>query len=296
MEAMALADIQDFTAAVKKMTAATKATGPKTEKGKLRSALNATRHGLAGRGLLLPGEDAQVYTEKMDGIFTALGPQDDAEAELVALVADDLWKLGRLAKIEKGVTLGRIEELLALTGTAEKAGVTSNAITALGTALAAWSAELIPAEKNTEFKRRFDAMVTAVNLIEATVAGIPADLIEPCNDLLTRLHGNKGETVVNQAAYVELFEAARLIMGLLLDRGQREDAAQDELRANIAGIALPDEAELKKLARYRKMLEDSLQRRLAALDQLSKITAGKVVGSGDVEKAKEFRVKLRVVA
>jgi hypothetical protein len=293
---MALADIQDFAAAVKKLTSASKATGPKTEKGKLRSALNATRHGLAGRGLLLPGEDASVYTEKMDGIFTAMAPQDDAQAEMVALVADDIWKLGRLAKIEQGVTLGRIEELLALTGTAEKAGVTSNAITALGTALAAWSAEAVPTEKTTEFKRRFDAMVNAINLIEATVPGVQADVIETCNDLLTRVHGNKGETEVDRVVYVELFLAARQVMGLLLDRGQVEDAAQDELRAAIAGIALPDEAELKKLARYRKMLEDSLQRRLAALDQLRKLTAGMVAGEADVEKAKEYRVKLRVVA
>jgi hypothetical protein len=293
---MALTDIKEFTAAVTKLTSATKATGPKTEKGKLRSALNATRHGLAGRGLLLPGEDAQVYTEKMDGIFTAMAPQDDAQAELVALVGDDIHKLNRLAKIEKGVTLGRIEELLALTGTAERAGVTSNAITGLGTALATWSAEPIPVEKNTEFKRRFDAMVNAIDLVEATVAGIPADLIETCNDQLTRLHGNKGQTEVDQAVYVELFEAVRQVMGLLLDRGEREDAAQDELRANIAGIALPDEAELKKLARYRKMLEDSLQRRLAALDQLRKITAGRVAAEADVDKAKEYRVRLRVVA
>ena len=296
MEIMALADIKDFAAAVTKLTSATKATGPKTEKGKLRSALNATRHGLAGRGLLLPGEDAQVYAEKMDGIFTSMAPQDDAEAELVALFADDVWKLDRLAKIEKGVTLGRIEELLDLTGTAEKAGITSNAITALGTALATWSAAPIPTEKNSEFKRRFDAMVNAVNLVEATVAGIPADLIETCNDQLTRLHGNKGETVVDQTAYVELFETARQVMGLLLDRGHAEEAAQEELRANIAGIALPDEAELKKLARYRAMLELSVQRRLAALDQLRKITAGKVAGEADAEKAMAYRVKLRVVA
>jgi hypothetical protein len=100
---------------------------------------------------------------------------------------------------------------------------------------------------------------------------------------------------VDQAAYFELFEATRQVMGLLLDRGQREDAAQDALRANIAGIALPDVAELKNLARYRKMLEDPLQRRLAALDQLRRLTAGKVAGQTDMERAKEYRVKLRVV-
>jgi hypothetical protein len=36
--------------------------------------------------------------------------------------------------------------------------------------------------------------------------------------------------------------------------------------------------------------------RLAALDQLCKLTASSVAGEKDVERAKEFRVRLRVVA
>jgi len=295
-EAMALADIRDFAAAAKKLTSASKATGPKTEKGKLRSALNATRHGLAGRGLLLPGEDAQVYAEKMDGIFTCMAPQDDAEAELVALVADDLWKLGRLAKIEQGITLGRIEELLALTGTAEEAGVTSNAITALGRALAAWSEQPVPTEKSTGFKPRFDAMAGALDLVEATVPGFPAGIIDTCNILLAELQGRRGDTEVARATYLGLFDAARELMTVLLDRGLAEEVAQEELRASIAGIALPDKEELAKLAKYRAMLETSLQRRLATLDQVRKLAAGAAIGEAVMDKAKEFRVKLRVVA
>jgi hypothetical protein len=68
------------------------------------------------------------------------------------------------------------------------------------------------------------------------------------------------------------------------------------LRAAITGIALPDEAELRKLGRYRKLLEDSLQRRLAALEQLRKLTAERREAGADAEKSREFRVRLRVVA
>ena len=77
--------------------------------------------------------------------------------------------------------------------------------------------------------------------------------------------------------------------------GKQQDIEQDELRAGIAGIALPDEAELKKLARYRAMLEASIQRRLTALEQLRRLTAENVTGEKDVERAKEYRVKLRLV-
>jgi hypothetical protein len=63
----------------------------------------------------LPGEDAAEYEA----------------AQLVVLVADDMWKLDRLARIEKGITLGRIAELLGMTQTAGKAGRTANALMAL---------------------------------------------------------------------------------------------------------------------------------------------------------------------
>jgi len=293
---MNLAEFTLLRAQAKRLTANPKATGPRTESGKIRSAINAVKHGLAGRGLLLPGEDAGEYETRLDGIFASLAPRDDAEAELVALVADDVWKLGRLAKIEKGITLGRIEELLGLTATAEKAGTTGNAITALGTALVAWSEQPYPTEKAAEFTRRYTAMVGAVDLVEATVIGVPAGIIETCNNVLAELHGKRGEVEVPMFAYSALFTAARKLMTVLLDRGHVEEAAQEELRAAIAGIALPNKEELAKLGKYRSMLETSLQRRLTALDQLRKLNAGNATNEADLGRAKEYRLKLRVVA
>lgn len=114
-----LIDIKQLAAKVKTLTTEAGATGPRTEKGKTRSALNAVRHGLAGKHLLLPGEDAAEYERRMDAVFEGLAPADEAQAQLVALVADDLWKLERLGKIEQGASLARIEELLGHTPSAE---------------------------------------------------------------------------------------------------------------------------------------------------------------------------------
>lgn len=201
-----------------------------------------------------------------------------------------------LARIEKGVTLGRIEELLAQTGTAEKASITGNAITTLGTALVTWSMQPIPTGRDDELARRVREMSSAVGFVEATVPGVPADRIGRCDDLLSDLHGKPDGAPVAAEVYSALFDAARELMTVLLDRGQVEEAALEDLRAAIAGIALPSKEELAKLAKYRSMLETSLQRRLAALDQIRKLTAGSAIGGAGVAKAKEFRVKLRVVA
>ena len=293
---MKLNDINKLGVEVKKLTTEARATGPKTEAGKLRSALNATRHGLAGKSLLLPGEDPVEYEARLDGIFTALAPQDDAEAELVALVGDDIWKLSRLARIEKGVSLARIEELLALTGSGEKAGIITNAITTMGNALVTWSAEPVPTTRSPDFDRRYRTMSEAVALVDATVSSIPMHLIDACDAALDEVRGKRDDVEISPSSYVQVFESCRMLMAMLLDMGRDQDVEQDRLRAAIAGIALPDVAELKKLARYRSMLELSLGRRLAALEQLRKITAGNVVGEKDAERAKEFRVRLRIVA
>jgi hypothetical protein len=293
---MTPSEIRDLSAKVKGLAAQNKATGPTSTQGKLRSALNATKHGLAGRGLLLPGEDAQAYSEKLDGIFTSLSPKNDAEAEVVALVADDLHKLDRLAKIEKGISLGRIEELLALTTSGEKAGVISNALQALGQALVVWSAEPVPTTRSPDFDRRYRTMCEAVALVDATVTGIPMHLVDACDAALDVVRGKRGDVEISPSSYMTVFETCRMLMATLLDMGRDQDVEQDRLRAAISGITLPDEGELKKLSRYRSMLELSLQRRLAALEQLRKLTAGNVVGEKDQERAREFRVKLRVVA
>jgi hypothetical protein len=232
----------------------------------------------------------------MDELFSTLAPRDEGEAQLAALVADDVWKLGRLARIEKGVTLGRIEELLALTGSGEKSGVITNAITTMGNALVAWSAEPVPTTRTPDFDRRYRTMSEAVALADATITSIPMNLIDACDAALDEVRGRRDDVEISPSSFMTVFESCRMLMATLLDMGRDQDVEQDRLRAAIAGIALPDVGELKKLAKYRAMLELSLGRRLASLEQLRKLTAGNVVGEQDVERAKEYRVKLRVVA
>jgi hypothetical protein len=197
---MKISDIKQLGSDVKKLTAESRATGPKTEAGKLRSALNATRHGLAGKNLLLPGEDPAEYEARMDELFSTLAPTDEGEAQLVALVADDVWKLGRLARIEKGITLGRIEELLALTGSGEKAGIITNAIQVMGNALVAWSAEPVPTTRSPDFDRRYRTMSEAVALVDATVNSIPMHLIDACDAALDEVRGRRDDVGISPSS------------------------------------------------------------------------------------------------
>ena len=51
---------------------ALKSTGPRTDEGKKRSALNAVRHGLTGHVVVMPGEDLAVYRKYCESLMAKL--------------------------------------------------------------------------------------------------------------------------------------------------------------------------------------------------------------------------------
>jgi hypothetical protein len=82
---------------------AQKSTGPKTEKGKHRTRLNAWRHGLTGQICLLTAEEHQAFDQHCTGIREALEPVGALETELAQSIAEDHWRLKRARAIETGI-------------------------------------------------------------------------------------------------------------------------------------------------------------------------------------------------
>jgi hypothetical protein len=78
----------------------TKATGPKTPEGKKRSSQNATRHGLAGRVVVLPTEDMNQYHQFSKEMIDSLNPANAHEREIAQNIADGYWRLRRLRTTE----------------------------------------------------------------------------------------------------------------------------------------------------------------------------------------------------
>src|SRR5450631_1151509 len=86
-------------------------TGPKTEEGKKRSSLNATRHGLTGRVVVLPSEDMEAYRVFSEEMRKSLNPKGPVEIQLAQTVADNNWRLNRIRSIEDSMLgLGHFEE------------------------------------------------------------------------------------------------------------------------------------------------------------------------------------------
>jgi hypothetical protein len=82
---------------------AQKSSGPKTEKGKHRTRLNAYRHGLTGQICLLTADEHKAFDQHCTGIRESLAPMGALETELAQSIAEDHWRLKRARAIETGI-------------------------------------------------------------------------------------------------------------------------------------------------------------------------------------------------
>ncbi len=87
-----------------------KSTGPRTEEGKRKSALNATRHGLTGRTIVMPYEDLDAYHTFCKELFEDLAPETPLERQYAQTFCDTQWRLNRARSIEDSMyALGHFE-------------------------------------------------------------------------------------------------------------------------------------------------------------------------------------------
>jgi hypothetical protein len=75
-------------------------TGPRTEPGKAAVRLNATRHGLTSKTIILPGESEEEFRNLEQSFLTDLKPANDTERALVTRVVENYWRLQRLYRAE----------------------------------------------------------------------------------------------------------------------------------------------------------------------------------------------------
>ena len=88
-------------------------TGPKTRKGKAIVRLNAVRHGLLTRDVVLPGEDADSFEDLWNQVRANLSPVGPIEEFLADCVINAMWRLRRLARTETALFHSRIHGLKA---------------------------------------------------------------------------------------------------------------------------------------------------------------------------------------
>jgi hypothetical protein len=91
---------------------AQRSTGPHTAGGKARVALNALKHGLTGKQVVLPNEDPEDFDAFRDGLLSALEPHDEFEGTLAERIVIDAWRLRRATLLESGSYRRGLQELI----------------------------------------------------------------------------------------------------------------------------------------------------------------------------------------
>jgi hypothetical protein len=87
-----------------------KSTGPRTPEGKAQSSLNAMRHGLTGRIVVLPSEDMNVYHAFCKELMADLAPETALERQYAQTFCDTQWRLNRARSLEDSMlALGHFE-------------------------------------------------------------------------------------------------------------------------------------------------------------------------------------------
>ncbi len=91
-------------------TQKSKSTGPRTPEGKRRSCVNALRHGLTGRVVVLPSEDMDAYHAFCAELIADLAPETPVERQYAQTFCDTQWRLNRARAIEDSMlSLGHFE-------------------------------------------------------------------------------------------------------------------------------------------------------------------------------------------
>jgi hypothetical protein len=78
-------------------------TSGRTPQGKARSSMNALRHGLTARVVVLPTEDMDAYQAFSKEIVDSLDAQTPVERQFAQTIADNQWRINRIRSIEDGM-------------------------------------------------------------------------------------------------------------------------------------------------------------------------------------------------
>lgn len=91
---------------------AQRSTGPRTPVGKRTASMNAMKHGLTARDVVLPGENPDDFECFRIGILTSLDPRGALENFFAEKFAGDAWRLTRVPRFEGALFRRGCKELL----------------------------------------------------------------------------------------------------------------------------------------------------------------------------------------
>jgi hypothetical protein len=272
-----------------------RSSGPRTPEGRVRSSANRTTHWLNSVRLLLATEDADEYRQHLDEWVRSLGPATAAEHQIVQLVADLMWRLKRVERIEQRRALAILGDLVEQTPEWAARARARDVVLGLDTVarMVATSPLPVPTSKTAGFL----AGVRGVeNLLEQLRAALdPASWPDGVVSVFRAAVEKLAEDTVMETEVSETFTGvgttAAALATSLRDLLPALDASVEKARTATSTETLLLDDEDRRFERHRRILEASVARQL---DLLAKVRAvARPAASGSFERAPQ--VELRVV-
>jgi hypothetical protein len=91
---------------------ARRSTGPRTSAGKAKVLVNALKHGLTGREVVLPNENQDKFDSFRSGLLADVAPEGDLEGALAEKIVIDMWRLRRVPILEAALYRRGFQELI----------------------------------------------------------------------------------------------------------------------------------------------------------------------------------------
>jgi len=270
-------------------------TGPRTASGKDRSSANRTRHGLCGSALVLPGESVRAYRRHQAAWSVTLPSTTEAEALVVAQIADAAWRLQRLLRLEHEHHLRLVEDAMKKTSSFRSHGLALRALPAVNSLIdvAGQAAQLEPFPSEESQLRPLLAGARGTVSLVADVDELPTALLKRLERAMSDLEDAANRDEATGAQVSTLVRAALDVQGSLSSQVKTGKEVLDDLRKRLAAEVVPGEGrEGRRLARYRAEIERSQARMLGVLGQVreQRKAARKAAKEGT-----QVGVRLRVV-
>jgi len=268
-----------------------RSTGPRTEEGKEKVRLNALRHGLLSREVVLEkGEDRAEYDRLLEELIAEYQPVGMSEEMLVDRIASCYWRLGRVIRCETGVLRSQLNkareneinrlvslldegiEILNEDGTTEMLTKSLRGIRYLINRLENAQDEL--EQKGFLSKATHESGVLNIGMNEESLYGVYSlyyHIVRSCKAQPFGTTKNPEDLVVIDAARQQLLAAIKAevehLKGLLESTLQREEL---ETERNIAISYLPRKEYAELILRYETTAERQLCRDIALLEQMQR--------------------------
>jgi hypothetical protein len=272
---------------------AQKSTGPKTLEGKAASKMNAVKHGILSREVLVSGEDHQELTALQEWFQEDLQPVGPMEVMLVGQIVATHWRLRRVLAAESG-EIKREAEM-------KEASANSSALppaleeTAEGCRLVqTWLSEIL-----LEVEQYGELTLATVGQFSARVGDRSSSLKRDLMKLHFRQRveqerdgAEEGpqQDARKQAAVTFVHENLRQ---LAVQEAKCQKQEEKEAKALQTFAVLPSAEALEKLGRYESMLNRQLFRAMKELRVLQEKREGKRPKSDQPKSERNVRAEDR---